>query len=167
HAPAIIITLGSHESSPSVSSPDVFFGLRISKEHDHYLLAYLDSDWVGDPLDQTSRTGYFVYLGSSPISWFSKKQRFISRSLTEVEYRMYSRDTLSTKFYGHNYPIRKFHFKDFIRGKGLLGILDGSKVVPTKEKEKEVWEADNGKITWLVNSVAVDISMDLTSFEKA
>ena len=80
---------------------------------------------------------------------------------------MDSRDTLSTKFDGHNYPIWKFHFKAFIIGKGLLGILDGSKVVPIKEKEKEVWEADNGKITWLVNSVAVDIYMDLTSFEKA
>jgi len=44
----------------------------------------------------------------------------------------------------------------------------GSKVVPTKDKEKEAWKADNGKIiTWLVNSVSVDISMELTSFEKA
>lgn len=81
---------------------------------------------------------------------------------------MDSRDTLSTKFDGHNYPIWQFHFKAFIRGKGLLGILDGSKVVPTEDTEKEAWEANNGKIiTWLVNSVSVDIAMELTSFEKA
>ncbi|KAG5581180.1 hypothetical protein H5410_051807 [Solanum commersonii] len=79
-----------------------------------------------------------------------------------------SRDTLSTKFDEHSFLIVEFHFKAFIRGKGLLGILDGSKDVPTKDKEKESWEADNGKIiTCLVNSVSVDIAMELTSFEKA
>ncbi|KAF3667929.1 hypothetical protein FXO37_09808 [Capsicum annuum] len=78
------------------------------------------------------------------------------------------RDVLSTKFDGHNFPIWKFHFRALIRGKGLLGILDGSKSIPTEAEEKEIWEANNGKIiTWLVNSVSVDISMDLTSFEKA
>ena len=78
------------------------------------------------------------------------------------------RDTLSTKFYGHSYPIWKLHFEAFIRGKGLLGNLDGSKVVRTKDKEKEVWEAVNGKIiTWLVNYVSIDIAMELKSFLKA
>ncbi|KAG5614690.1 hypothetical protein H5410_014514, partial [Solanum commersonii] len=79
-----------------------------------------------------------------------------------------SPDTFSTKIDQHNYPILKFHFKAFIRGKGLLDILDGLKFVPTEDKEKKAWEADNGKIiTWLVNSVSVDIAMELTSFEKA
>ncbi|KAF3658536.1 hypothetical protein T459_11353 [Capsicum annuum] len=63
------------------------FGLRIAKGHDHRLLAYSDSDWDGDPLDRTSTTGYVVYLCSSPISWSSKKQRSVSRSSTEAEYR--------------------------------------------------------------------------------
>ncbi|XP_019250985.1 PREDICTED: uncharacterized protein LOC109229892 [Nicotiana attenuata] len=56
------------------------FGLRIAKERDHRLLAYSYSDWAGDPLDQTSTTGYVVYLGRSPISWSSKKQRSVSHS---------------------------------------------------------------------------------------
>ncbi|KAG5581145.1 hypothetical protein H5410_051772 [Solanum commersonii] len=41
--------------------------------------------------------------------------------------------------------LSQLHFKAFIRGKGLLGILDGSKDVPAEDKEKEAWEADNGK----------------------
>ncbi|KAF3627435.1 hypothetical protein FXO38_28758 [Capsicum annuum] len=81
---------------------------------------------------------------------------------------MDSRDILSTKFDGHNFPIWKFHFRAFIRGKGLLGIIDGSNSIPTEDKEKEVWEANNSKIiTWLVNSFSTDIAMELTSFEKA
>ncbi|KAF3667035.1 hypothetical protein FXO38_08804 [Capsicum annuum] len=56
----------------------------------------------------------------------------------------------------------------FIRGKGLLGILDCLKAIPTEDKEKEAWEANNGKIiTFLVNSVSIDIAIELTSFEKA
>lgn len=75
---------------------------------------------------------------------------------------------MSTKFRGHNFLISKFHFKVFISDKGLLDILNGSKVVPTEDKEKEAWETDNDKIiTRLVNSVYVDIVMELISFEKA
>ncbi|KAK2998975.1 hypothetical protein RJ639_024648, partial [Escallonia herrerae] len=51
------------------------------------LLVYSDSDWAGDPTDRTSTTGYVTYLGSTPISWCSKKQRSVSRSSTEAEYR--------------------------------------------------------------------------------
>lgn len=44
-------------------------GLHISRTKDARLLVYSDSDWTGDPVDQTSITCYIVYLGSTPISW--------------------------------------------------------------------------------------------------
>ena len=54
------------------------------------LTAYSDADWVVDPNDRRSTTGMVIFLGSSPISWSSKKQQTVSRSSTEAEYRALS-----------------------------------------------------------------------------
>ena len=51
------------------------------------LRALFDTDWVGDPTDRRSTTGHCFLLGSSLISWQSKKQTFVAGSGTEAEYR--------------------------------------------------------------------------------
>ncbi|CAA7017709.1 unnamed protein product [Microthlaspi erraticum] len=51
------------------------------------LHAYSDADWAGDVDDYVSTNAYIVYLGTTPISWSSKKQRGVARSSTEAEYR--------------------------------------------------------------------------------
>lgn len=51
------------------------------------LIAYYDLDWGTCPLTYHSLTGYFIFLGGSPISWKTKKQHIVSRSSAEVEYR--------------------------------------------------------------------------------
>ena len=48
--------------------------------------AFSDADWAGDPTDCKSTTRELVFLGSSPISWSSKKQPTVSRSSTEAKY---------------------------------------------------------------------------------
>ena len=48
--------------------------------------AFSDADWAGDPTDRRSTTGYYFLLGSSLISWQSKKQTFVARSSTEAKY---------------------------------------------------------------------------------
>ena len=50
------------------------------------LLAFSDADWAGDPTDCKSTTGYCFLLGSSLISWRSKKQTHVACSSTEAEY---------------------------------------------------------------------------------
>ena len=57
------------------------------------LIAYANSDWVGDAQDRRSTTGYCVFLGSNQISWFAKKQATVARSSTEAEYRVIAQVT--------------------------------------------------------------------------
>lgn len=51
------------------------------------LHGFSDADWAGDTDDYISTNAYVVYLGSSPISWSSRKQIGVARSSTEAEYR--------------------------------------------------------------------------------
>ena len=65
----------------------LFHGFFYSAQSPLVLHAFSDADWVGDPTDRRSTTGYCFLLGSSLISWRSKKQTFVARSSTEAKYR--------------------------------------------------------------------------------
>ncbi|GKE95000.1 gag/pol polyprotein, partial [Tanacetum coccineum] len=54
---------------------------------DTSLEAFSDADWADDSDDRQSTGGFAIYLGSNFISWTARKQRTISRSSTEAEYK--------------------------------------------------------------------------------
>jgi hypothetical protein len=51
------------------------------------LNAFCDFDWVGNPDDRRSTSGYGIFLGSCLVSWIAKKQHVVARCSTEAKYR--------------------------------------------------------------------------------
>jgi len=61
-------------------------GLRYPSEVSLDLVGYSDSDFAGCKIDRKSTSGTCHLLGSSLISWHSKKQACVALSTAEAEY---------------------------------------------------------------------------------
>ena len=62
------------------------FIYKSSDSDDNTLFGYADADWAGDVSTRKSTSGYVFKIGSSTISWRSKRQSIVALSSTEAEY---------------------------------------------------------------------------------
>ncbi|KAL8120428.1 hypothetical protein AgCh_017563 [Apium graveolens] len=62
-------------------------GLFLTRNSPLTLTAFSDSDWGGVHDQGRSTTAYVLYLGPNIISWRSARQKSVSRSSTEAEYK--------------------------------------------------------------------------------
>ncbi|XP_074591060.1 secreted RxLR effector protein 161-like [Curcuma longa] len=61
-------------------------GLWYPRNQNFDLIGYTDSDYAGCKLDRKSTSGGCQFLGSSLVSWSSRKQSCVALSTTEAEY---------------------------------------------------------------------------------
>ena len=64
----------------------VDYGLKYRADQKINLEGYVDSDWVGNAIDRKSTSRCCFSMGSSVISWFSRKQSHVALSTAEAEY---------------------------------------------------------------------------------
>lgn len=92
---------------------------KISFSHPqvHYnWMPFVIQNWVWCRHTWKSTTGYYVFIGSSLISWKTKKQAIFSRSSAKVEYRSMAfvcyvtwlQNTLHDLRINHSQPIKLF-----------------------------------------------------------
>ncbi|GAA0156510.1 transmembrane signal receptor [Lithospermum erythrorhizon] len=72
-------------------------GILLPTESDLQLTGWCDSDWASCPLTRRS-VSWIVFLGSSPVSWKTKKQVTVARSSAEAEYRSMASVTCELKW---------------------------------------------------------------------
>jgi hypothetical protein len=62
------------------------YGIEYVANNEISLLGYSDSNWAGSVANRKSTLGCCFTLGSSIISWISKKKSCVSLTMTEAEY---------------------------------------------------------------------------------
>lgn len=65
----------------------IHHGLVLNRNSSLTLSAFSDSDWGGVHSAGRSTTAYLLYLGTNIVSWRSTRQKIVSRSSTEAEYK--------------------------------------------------------------------------------
>ena len=62
-------------------------GLFFGRNNDYKISGYTDADWARDQTDRKSTSGYFMFVGKNLVTWRSKKQKVVARSIAKAEFR--------------------------------------------------------------------------------
>ncbi|XP_013632791.1 PREDICTED: uncharacterized mitochondrial protein AtMg00810-like [Brassica oleracea var. oleracea] len=73
-------------------------GILLSSQADFKLSVFCDADWAACPVTRRSLSAYVALVGGSPVSWKTKKQKLVSHSSAEAEYRSMAQATREIKW---------------------------------------------------------------------
>ena len=62
------------------------YGLCYRQTDEMKLHGFMDANWASSPTDKKSTSGGVVSIGSTVVSWYSRKQRSVALSSVEAEY---------------------------------------------------------------------------------
>ena len=62
-------------------------GIWMGKNDGTEIVGYCDADYGGDTTDRKSTMGYCTFIGENLVTWKTKKQKIVSCSSAESEYR--------------------------------------------------------------------------------
>ncbi|OUM61513.1 hypothetical protein PIROE2DRAFT_12466 [Piromyces sp. E2] len=61
-----------------------YYGIKINKNIN--IRVFVDADLGGDTESMRSTTGFVIFMGSAPVTWYSKLQHCVALSTAESEY---------------------------------------------------------------------------------
>nr|KYP52080.1 hypothetical protein KK1_025990 [Cajanus cajan] len=77
-------------------------------------------------------------------------------------------ENLCIRFSGKNYAASEFHFKIFVKGKGMWGHINESSTAPTDNAALTAWETKDAQIiSWILGSIEPQMVNNLYSFSTA
>lgn len=62
------------------------YGLFYKYKEKSYVCGFIDSDYARDQNDRKSTSGYLFMLGTTTVSWSSKKQAIVTSSTTKAKF---------------------------------------------------------------------------------
>ncbi|CAL8152275.1 unnamed protein product [Prunus armeniaca] len=71
----------------AVSESNSWKGVNVLQVWSYNVEGYTDADWADLVTNRHSASGYFTFVGGNLVTWRSKKQKVVSRSSAEAEYR--------------------------------------------------------------------------------
>eukprot|EP00253_Pinus_taeda_P030446 PITA_30446 len=103
------------------------YGLWYRQEDEVKLCGFTDADWAGSPMDRKSTSGGVFSIGSTAVSWYSRKQRSVALSSAEAEY-------MAANWVGSpTDDIRYHHIRDCVQRRIML-----LSYIPTEDRDADI-----------------------------
>ncbi|CAM8895465.1 unnamed protein product [Rhodiola kirilowii] len=106
-------------------------GILFSATSNLRLTGYCDADWASCPITHRSVTGYCMLLGSSVVSWKTRKQAVVSRSSAESEYRFMASACSEIVAASHKLLLLSKFYRNFSGFLSMAIELDKNQLVIT------------------------------------